>query len=338
MQHIFVLSGGSIRGAWQTGALLATLERLPPTDHVAGIFGVSVGALNAAYLSSNTTYTAGAQTTIDDLRRTCVNLKTFWQTKVTGPGSLVTPRTPAELLQGAFAEGPQLLVPGAGWRGLADHAPLVRLFKPIVNHATIAKAPYPVRVGYTDYVAGKYYSKDLRTDVNSNLGVERLVFASAVTPLIMDYIGIQKPSGDWARLSDGGLRHVVPTKEVVTLVQQLITSGTRSADLCVHVYVCSPSTLSEWYIGTERVGAKPQRPGLLDIIDRAFAMMTQTVIDGDLYEISNEVTQRGSSILLYRNPTEYLTNSIVSFTANDISSMLASGHAHATPVIDNFIT
>ncbi|MCX6140058.1 MAG: patatin-like phospholipase family protein [Candidatus Kapabacteria bacterium] len=325
MKHIFVLSGGSIRGAWQTGALLATLERLPATDEIAGIFGVSVGALNAAFLASNTVYKAGTPTTVSDLLAGCNALKSFWSTKVTGPHSLVNGRSPAELAQSIIGQGGSF----TGWKGLADHAPLIQLYKTVAIHANIAQAPYTVKVGYTDYVTGRYSNKDLRTDAKSDQAVENLVFASAVTPLIMDYIRLQKASGDWARLSDGGLRHVVPSTEVVDLVKALIAAGSAAGDVRVHTYVCSPALLPEWIIGNDRIGSHSKRPGLLDIIDRAFSMMTQSVVEADLYKLSTEINGLGSSTKVYQNPTEYLTNSIVSFTSADVASMLQFGYDHA---------
>ena len=325
MKHIFVFSGGSIRGAWQTGALLATLERLPQADTVVGMFGVSVGALNAAYLSSNTTYVSGVPTTIADLRVACTSLKVFWQTKVTGPRSLVNPRGAGELAQSIVAQGGSF----TGWKGMADHAPLLQLYKTVVKHANIAKSGFPVRVGYTDYVTGRYSNKDLRTDAPNDQGVENLVFASAVTPLIMDYIRLQKSGGDCARLSDGGLRHVVPSTEVVDHARTIVASGTPASDLRVHTYVCSPVTLPEWIIGTDRIGSHVKRPALLDVIDRAFSMMTHSVVEADLYMLDTEIAKLGSKLKVFQNPTEYLTNSIVSFTSNDVSRMLQSGYDHA---------
>lgn len=158
------------------------------------------------------------------------------------------------------------------------------------------QAPYPCRIGYTDYISGVYFNKDLRTDARSDQAVENLVFASAVTPLIMDCIRLQRSSGAWTRLSDGGLRHVVTAAEVAALAQSLVTQGAPPADVSVSVFVCSPAVILEWIIGT--------------------------------FKLSTEIRNLGGRVEVYQNPTEYLTNSITSFTPADVSSMLQSGYDH----------
>jgi hypothetical protein len=171
-------------------------------------------------------------------------------------------------------------------------------------------------VGYTDYVSGAYADRDLRT-IKNDQGIENAVFASAVTPLIMDMIRFKLPSGTHVMLSDGGLRHAA------------IAAGTPASEIHVHVFVCGPETLPEWKVGDHDLSREAHRPGLIDVIDRAFSMMTQSVIDGDVYRLRNEITQRGGCVDVYRHPTEYLTNSITSFTKKDVEEMLAAGYTYA---------
>lgn len=326
MKHFIVLSGGSIRGAWQTGALIGALEKLNASDTICGIYGISVGALHTAFLASNVV-TAGGDATVADLLVAAKELREFWRREITGPASLVKPHDVNELARSIMGQGAGGSI-GIGWRGIVDHAPLLQRFRTISDQKRIALAPFEAYVGYTDYVSGAYADRDLRT-IKNDQGIENAVFASAVTPLIMDMIRFKLPSGTHVMLSDGGLRHVVPVTEVEERVDAAIAAGTPASEIHVHVFVCGPETLPEWKVGDHDLSKEAHRPGLIDVIDRAFSMMTQSVIDGDVYRLRNEITQRGGCVDVYRHPTEYLTNSITSFTKKDVEEMLAEGYGYA---------
>lgn len=323
MRHFIVLSGGSIRGAWQTGALIGALEKLDQGGEIAGIYGISVGALHTAFLASNVSY-AGSTATVADLLVAAKELRDFWINEITGPSSLVTPHDMNTLARSILGQGAGGSI-GVGWRGIVDHTPLLDRFRKISDQKRIAQAPFEACVGYTDYVSGAYADRDLRT-IKNDQGIENAVFASAVTPLIMDMIRFKLASGDHVMLSDGGLRHVVPVDEVEQRVDAAIKSGTAPADVHVHVFVCGPAQLPEWKVDDHDLSKEAWRPGLIDVIDRAFSMMTQTVIDSDVYKLRTEITARGGCIDVYRHPTEYLTNSITSFTKKDVAAMLKAGY------------
>ena len=78
-----VLSGGSIKGAFQAGALEIVLGQRAP----AFISGISVGSLNTVWLANEAGAAARRQQSVDwaKLGR---GLASFWQERVTRPDGL----------------------------------------------------------------------------------------------------------------------------------------------------------------------------------------------------------------------------------------------------------
>lgn len=329
MKHIFVLSGGSIRGAWQAGALISTLSNLNSSDTVAATFGVSVGSLNTAFLASAAHNPTTQEISIGALLNASVTLEQFWRTNVKGPGSLVSERDSAVLAQSIPEQGPGPLITATGWRGLVDHKPLWEVYDKAADPLKIIASKYPVFVGYTDYVTGKYYSKELRTNASKPSKVKFFVFASAVTPLIMDYLSaiasseVNTPA--MHRLTDGGLRHIIPGDEVVKYVKTMISANEIASNIRVHIIVCSPKEIGAWMIDKREVLTLGKRPGLLDVIDRAFSMMTQSVVEADIYKLQSELGKLQVGVSVIQSEKEYLHNSIVDFTSADIDAMINAG-------------
>jgi hypothetical protein len=127
------------------------------------------------------------------------------------------------------------------------------------------------------------------------------------------------------RLSDGGLRHVVPAREVVSYVAKLIAQNEPAGNIQVHVIVCSPKDLGTWKIDKKEVLSMGKRPGLLDVIDRAFSMMTQSVVEADIFKLQTELGKLQVGVSVIQSEKEYLNNSIVDFTSADIDTMINAG-------------
>ncbi|MBI2793864.1 MAG: patatin-like phospholipase family protein [Ignavibacteria bacterium] len=337
MKHVFVLSGGSIRGAWQTGALISTLTKLNSADTVAATFGVSVGSLNTAFLASAVQNDGATDVTIASLTRASVNLEQFWRTKVKGPGSLVNERSPSDLVQSIPTQGPGPVITATGWRGLVDHKPLWDIYDKAADPSKIIASKYPVFVGYTDYVTGKYFTKDLSTLGSSPSKIKFFVFASAVTPLIMDYLAAsanQDANNQGVhRLSDGGLRHVIPAREVVNYVTKMITQNEPANNIHVHVIVCSPKDIGTWMVDKEEVLSMGKRPGLIDVIERAFSMMAQAVVEADIYKLQSELGKLQVGVSVVQSEKEYLQNSITDFTSADIDAMINAGKQQNADIV-----
>ena len=76
--HVFVLSGGSVMGAFQVGELVRLTSLLPENDAVSGLFGVSVGSLNSAFLADSIGKAGASTPTIRDLNTASFALEKFW--------------------------------------------------------------------------------------------------------------------------------------------------------------------------------------------------------------------------------------------------------------------
>jgi len=173
IKRALVLSGGGSKGAYQVGVLKALAEMGHKYD---GYYGVSVGALNAAYLGMYYDFADG----VKDLEQKWLSLET------------------KRIYKKWFA-----------W-------PLSIPFKPSIYNSTplekwvgeeIKEEKYirPVSVGWTSLATGEYRSMN-----NEHPAFKKSVIASASFP------GFFKPvefRNEW--LIDGGVRNVTPLKEAI---------------------------------------------------------------------------------------------------------------------------
>jgi NTE family protein len=202
-----VLSGGSIKGSYQAGAIEEVLKAGYSPQIVTGI---SVGALNAAGLAAWERHgwpIAGAY------------LTDFWKREVTGPDKLIKRRGTIELVYRAVTRR---------WRGFVNADRVATL-----THKTLEadlakggrKAQY--RVGAVNLASGQveYHSADSPDFLDA-------VMASAAMPVIFPttWIGASKD-----HYTDGGVIDIAPLKQAITL------GATR-----IVAVVCEPEGRSKW--------------------------------------------------------------------------------------------
>jgi NTE family protein len=189
-----VLSGGSIKGAFQAGAIFKILNKSFKPDLITGI---SVGSLNATFLAD-----AALKFPSDDENGFSWSilgqeLYNFWEREVTSPNKLVRKRSAIEL-------GVDLIF--NDFNGLTDNAPLENLLAKSVDFQAIRNNPkVNIMVGAVNLGKGSIdYQNSTYAHFKSHL------MASTGIPIIMPG---QKLNGDF--FLDGGIRDVAPLKAAI---------------------------------------------------------------------------------------------------------------------------
>lgn len=187
-----VLGGGSMKGAYQVGAVKAVLESGFEPDM---IYGISVGALNTTFLAHEASRQLEAEGQIS-WKRAARHLMEFWITRIDSPQAVGTLRSRVSL-------GVNTLT--SQYEGLLDPAPLHILIREQINKEVLEKSPVRCKVGAVNIDTGEmlYVSPD---DAN----FFEYLFASSSIPMIMPPV----PIGDRGDLyMDGALREVIPIRQ-----------------------------------------------------------------------------------------------------------------------------
>jgi NTE family protein len=190
-----VLGGGSLKGAWQVGAIQAVLETGFKPDM---IYGISAGALNAAFMVNEAGLQYQKNQKIDwDL----VNKKlmSFWMENITKPSDI-------GILKSKWSLGIDTLM--SRFDGLLDTNPLHEKLKKYIDLTVLRRSPIAIKVGAVNINSGEmHYADPLEQHFLDYLR------ASSSLPIIMPAIQI---GGDYKNVYlDGGLREVVPIKKAI---------------------------------------------------------------------------------------------------------------------------
>ena len=190
-----VLGGGSLKGAWQVGAIQAVLETGFEPDM---IYGISAGALNAAFMVNEAGHQYKYNHTLDwDL----VNKKLlkFWLENITKPSDI-------GILKSKWSLGIDTLL--SRFDGLLDTNPLHEKLKKHIDLTTLRRSPIAIKVGCVNVHSGEmHYADPLEQHFLDYLR------ASSSLPIIMP--GIQIGDDNKEVYLDGGLREVVPLKKAI---------------------------------------------------------------------------------------------------------------------------
>ncbi len=139
--RILVLSGGSVKGAFQAGAVKALMETGFKPD---AIYGVSAGAMNAGYLVNHIGKQVLEKQAIDFVKA-AKDLCQFWKDKITQPDSLARRRGTYELGMSAFRRN---------FEGLLDNSPLREIIESTVQMENMLVSPVLLKVGAVDIQDG----------------------------------------------------------------------------------------------------------------------------------------------------------------------------------------
>ena len=179
-----VLSGGGIKGAYQAGAIQAVFESGYRPDIVTGI---SVGALNAAFLAVH-----------QDSDQAGARLSQFWETEVTEPAKFVKKRPWYDLVYRVLTKR---------WDGVVDTKPLGEVVGRVLAPHFPRQGGIQVRVGAVDLYSGALvYTGPDSPDFTA------AVLASTAEPVSMPLRSIRG-----VPYYDGGLRDIAPLKQAITL-------------------------------------------------------------------------------------------------------------------------
>lgn len=189
-KRALVLSGGGAKGSFQIGVL----EQLLFTHRLDfQIFcGVSVGALNAAYLAQAPSG-ATAEESLRNLQETFRDLRKLWLEEITGNRSIFTTRG------GDVAAA-------LGADSIHDAAPLRDLIWTHLSPQKLAASKRILRLGVVTLEDGKYDTKlDVTLDVQH---VRQFVLASATMPYYFEPVEARG-----RHMVDGGVRNITPLSE-----------------------------------------------------------------------------------------------------------------------------
>jgi NTE family protein len=179
-----VLSGGGVKGAYQAGAIEAVLESGYRPRIVTGI---SVGALNAAFLAAHQgSDQAGAR------------LRAFWEAEVTEPTKFVKKRGALDLAWRVLTKN---------WDGVVDTKPLAEVVNRVLAPHFPTLGGIQVRVG----------AVDLRSGALVYTGPESPDFIAAVLASTAEPISMPLRRVRGVPHYDGGLRDIAPLKQAISL-------------------------------------------------------------------------------------------------------------------------
>ncbi|MCE1190397.1 MAG: patatin-like phospholipase family protein [Ignavibacteria bacterium] len=190
--NALVLSGGSIKGAFEAGAFQAAVEAGFYPDLVCGI---SVGALNSAFICNE----AGKQMSLNKKvvwADVSASLKNIWTEIITSPDMLVEKKNFLQL----------------GWKflwgnfdGLVSTDPLKKLVAKLLNEEYINQSPVALKVGAVNIFDGKIvFAQKGYPDIL------QYVLASAAIPIVMPMLKIGSQS-----YVDGGIKDVAPLNSAI---------------------------------------------------------------------------------------------------------------------------
>lgn len=185
-----VLGGGSIKGAFQAGALAEVLARgFEPSV----ITGISVGALNGAFLAERAGRAAPGQ---PDWPALGGELAEFWKTRITKPEDIIEKRSTGSVAWGAL---------WSRFDGLVKTDRLQALVRKELIETNLRNAPVSFHAGAVNLADGDI--------VYANLAFPNLldyIIASTAIPIMMPLSMI----GD-RPYYDGGLRDIAPLKQAI---------------------------------------------------------------------------------------------------------------------------
>jgi NTE family protein len=297
-----VLSGGSIKGAFQAGALRIVLQTGFRPDY---IWGVSVGALNGAFLADRAgrSILAGAEPRWGDIG---AHLVQFWRDRVTRPSDIVTRRSAPELAWSALL---------GRFNGLVSTARLQKLVRENVRTDRIAASPAVFRAGVVDLADGHYFEADA-----SREDLIEYINASAAIPILMPLVVLNgRP------LADGGVRDIAPLKHAIKAgATEIIVIATQAATLEPRSF--NPRNVVSL---TERVTEILLDEVLQNDLARARHINAFCPGDGTAASSGPYAGKRRVGITVVR-PSANFAVDLLSFTSADIRRMIEVGERQAS--------
>jgi len=305
MSTAIVLSGGSVKGAFQAGALQVVLDAGKVPSFLSGI---SVGSLNALFVA----YEAGRQQEEGgvDWPKAGHALTNFWTERVHGPSDLVKERS-------WLARGWAAIT--SHWEGLVDTTPLRKLIESTITEPRwLQQSPVELSVGLVDYYRStiSYFGK-------SDPEILDAVVGSAAIPAVMPAATVKG-----AVCFDGGLRDVAPLRPAMK----------ANPDEVV-VIACQPENARQYPVGDPRIDHR----NLIKLLEHMTDIMVSEIVNDDiqLARLTNQLIEQGlgQGVEFLQNkhhrpltvirPAEEIPVDITNFDESGIAQMLELGRSRA---------
>ncbi len=195
-ERALVLSGGGAKGAFEAGAIFHFVNHRDCDFR--DIAGVSVGALNGAYLAEAPL----DENSLSNLQRRTQGLVEFWRS-INGPDDILHPRFLGKLRFFLF-----------GLDSLNDFTPLQKIIEREVHPTKIREGNRSLRVGVVSFYDGVYHEVDPK-QVADDGEFRKYVLASASIPVNARLPRIPSVASDDGTRSeiqyaDGGVSHTTP--------------------------------------------------------------------------------------------------------------------------------
>jgi NTE family protein len=285
-----VLGGGSLKGAFQVGAIKAVLEEGFTPEM---IYGVSVGALNSTYLVN-----AAGKEFIEkneiDWPRLGYQLMSMWIKNIRQPQDVA-------LLRSRVSMGVNTLM--SRYDGLLDPTPLHNLMRRNVDQFILRNSPVKIKVGAVNITTGEL----VFASPDDEYFME-YVRASSSLPMLMPAVPI---GGLTEKFLDGGLRVVAP-------IHQAIQDGARE----IVLIACHAKQL----YNRENFNSR----NLISLIERVKDITVNQIVNNDIEwaeSYAERSVLRGDPIkLTVIRPEEPLLLDLQRFTSDDITRLILDGY------------
>lgn len=207
MKKILALSGGSVKGSWEAGAIKSIIEKGFKPDV---IYGISVGNLNGAFLTDKAAKFPSLDTKAWE--QVAQELEMFWRDKITGKGSVIRNRT-----FGMLSIVWDILF--SRFNGFYKTTPLDSLIDKVVSVENLRNSPVEFFSGTANMSSGEieYYSS--KTD---STNIINAIKASKAMALIFEGFSFEsKKTKKIDFFLDGGVLDVVPLGNIIRRHQDI---------------------------------------------------------------------------------------------------------------------
>lgn len=295
MANILVLSGGSVKGAFQVGALKRMIENGFYPDK---IYGISVGSLNGAMLSYYYEHFSKLSLKKDkqEIWQDTINfIENYWINNINSPSSIINKNALLDVAVNSLINQ---------FDGLTTQKPLKDKIETLFfqnGDNKLKDSPIELKIGAVDINTGKihYVSKEHQY-------FKSYLLASSAIPMIMQTISIHiDVSGVPAQFTDGGVVDVVPTR--IALAEN--TNGTDN----FYIISCHPNR-------TTNSIPKFNRKNILDFIERIIDIMNFEITQNDLELMIN--SNRNYTLV---RPNDHLPILTENFNQDKIKNLIALG-------------
>lgn len=293
-KRALVLSGGSIKGAFQAGAVQQVLNEGFQPDI---IHGISVGSLNGSFMVNET----GKYNNNFEWKTIGNTLVDFWKKNINRPDDLVKKK-------GFLKLAKELLF--NEFDGIISNEPLKKLVNRLLTLDNLRKSKVEFTAGAVDMITGKlnYFNQFNPSLING-------IIASTSIPMMMPVANI-----GGIPFYDGGLRDVAPLKSVIE----------KGADEIV-IILCQSEELSEKNFDSGKLMHMASRTMDIVVNETVNNDIARMQDINDLVPKNSDMIKRGvfsgKKRISYKiiRPEKELTVKIDKFKKRDVEQMITLG-------------